>query len=148
MPIQAFLVRILLIPTQLVLHLAIKVYKETLGWADHDEVITTPFTFVSPNHTILYEKLHPVFADVDESLCLDPQPFLHSNNLHRYVGMGGNADRLSDVMDICRRRHLVLILDAAHMAGAQYKGGPRRAGYRLFRLFFSGSQKSQLEIPG
>ena len=36
-----------------------------------DEIITTPLTFVSTNHSILYENLQPVFADVDEHLCLD-----------------------------------------------------------------------------
>ena len=41
--------------------------------ATGDEVITTPLTFVSTNHAILYENLRPVFADVDEYLCLDPQ---------------------------------------------------------------------------
>jgi transketolase len=34
-------------------------------------VITTPLTFVSTNHAILYERLTPVFADVDrDSWCL------------------------------------------------------------------------------
>src|SRR5689334_9012640 len=54
------------------LHLAVKVLKDRLGWEDGDEIITTPLTFVSTNHPILYENLNPVFADVDESLCLDP----------------------------------------------------------------------------
>lgn len=54
------------------LHLAVKLLKLHGGWAEGDEVITTPLTFVSSNHAILYENLKPVFADVDEYLCLDP----------------------------------------------------------------------------
>src|SRR5881394_596340 len=54
------------------LHLAVKLLKEQHGWADGDEIITTPLTFVSTNHAILYERMRPVFADVDEYLCLDP----------------------------------------------------------------------------
>ncbi len=48
------------------LHLALKVFKEKYGWEDGDEIITTPLTFVSTNHAIMYENLKPVFADVDE----------------------------------------------------------------------------------
>ena len=43
------------------------------GWQDGDDIISTPITFVSTNHAILYENMHPVFADVDEYLCLDPK---------------------------------------------------------------------------
>src|SRR5580658_5233384 len=53
------------------LHLAFYMFKSKYGWVDGDEVITTPLTFVSTNHAILYERLTPIFADVDESLCLD-----------------------------------------------------------------------------
>ena len=54
------------------LHLAFKILKMVHKWEDGDEVITTPLTFVSTNHAILYENLHAVFADVDDQLCLDP----------------------------------------------------------------------------
>ena len=55
------------------LHLAVAQLKQSYGWSDGDEIITTPITFVSTNHAILYEKLTPVFADVDKYMCLDPQ---------------------------------------------------------------------------
>ena len=55
------------------LHLATNILKRRYGWQDGDEIITTPITFVSTNHAILYENLKPVFADVDEYLCLDPE---------------------------------------------------------------------------
>lgn len=53
------------------LHLALQLLKDKYGWEDGDEVITTPLTFVSTNHAILYSNLRPIFADVDEFLCLD-----------------------------------------------------------------------------
>ncbi len=52
-------------------------FKATDGWQDEDEVITTPLTFISTNHAILYERLKPVFADVDDTLCLDPKSILN-----------------------------------------------------------------------
>ena len=55
------------------LHLAFEIFKKKYGWLDGDEVITTPLTFVSVNHAILYANLKPIFADVDQYLCLDLQ---------------------------------------------------------------------------
>ncbi len=107
------------------LHLALKIFKDELGWKDGDEVITTPLTFVSTNHAILYERLRPVFADVDETLCLDPhsieQRITPRTRAVMFVGMAGNAGRLKDVRDLCKKRNLKLILDAAHMAGTYYQ---------------------------
>jgi dTDP-4-amino-4,6-dideoxygalactose transaminase len=54
------------------LYMAFDIFKKSYNWADGDEVITTGLTFVSSNHAILLSGLKPVFADVDDSLCLDP----------------------------------------------------------------------------
>src|SRR5258708_4426815 len=48
------------------LHLAIAQLKQVHGWQDGDEIISTPITFVSTNHTILHAGLTPIFGDVDE----------------------------------------------------------------------------------
>lgn len=55
------------------LNISFDILKERYGWSDEDEVITTPLTFVSSNHAILLNGLKPVFADVDDTLCLDPK---------------------------------------------------------------------------
>jgi len=108
------------------LHLALHVLGRMDDWQDGDEVITTPLTFVSTNHAIVYERLRPVFADVDQHLCLDPES-IESRITDRtravvFVGLGGNAGQLGAVADLCRRRGLRLILDAAHMAGSRIHG--------------------------
>lgn len=103
------------------LHLALRVLKQTGQWEDGDEVITTPLTFVSTNHAILYERLTPVFADVDETLCMDlTDAFMKVTSKTRailFVGMGGNVGKMSDIRTYCRAKGLKFILDAAHMAG-------------------------------
>jgi dTDP-4-amino-4,6-dideoxygalactose transaminase len=108
------------------LHLAVRLLKDTYGWRDQDEVITTPLTFVSTNHVLLYENLMPVFADVDSSLCLDPasieERITRRTRAVMFVGMGGNSGRLSAVAALCRERGLRLVLDAAHMAGTRLAG--------------------------
>ncbi len=112
------------------LHLALHIFKKELKWLEGDEIITTPLTFVSTNHVILYERLKPVFADVDEYLCLDPSS-VEKRITGRtrgviFVGLGGNTGKFEEIVDICRKHDLRLILDAAHMAGTRLRG--RQAG--------------------
>jgi dTDP-4-amino-4,6-dideoxygalactose transaminase len=108
------------------LHLAVRLFKEHHNWQEGDEIISTPLTFVSTNHAILYERLHPIFADVDEYLCLSPKSVLeHVTRRTRaviFVGMGGNTGRLGEVAQICADRGLRLILDASHMSGTRLHG--------------------------
>lgn len=108
------------------LHLAVKILKEYYGWQDDDEVISTPLTFVSTNHAIAYEKLKVVFADVDEYLCLDPQDVEKKigpkTRAVMFVGLGGNTGRYAEIVSLCNKYNLKLILDAAHMAGTRLYG--------------------------
>ncbi|HQR11100.1 MAG TPA: DegT/DnrJ/EryC1/StrS family aminotransferase [Casimicrobiaceae bacterium] len=108
------------------LHLALEVLKRRNGWSAGDEVISTPLTFVSTNHAILHAGLAPVFADVDEHLCLDPASVLQRitprTRAVMFVGIGGNVGRYAEIVQICRERGLTLVLDAAHMAGTRYRG--------------------------
>jgi len=51
------------------LHLIVR----ALGWGEGDEVITTPFSFVASANCLMYEKVRPVFVDIDpETRCIDP----------------------------------------------------------------------------
>jgi dTDP-4-amino-4,6-dideoxygalactose transaminase len=121
------------------LHMAVHILKTRYGWADDDEVITTPLTFVSTNHAILYCQLRPVFADVDEYLCLDPasveQRISPRTRAVMFVGMGGNAGQYEKIVELCRNRGLKLILDAAHMAGTRLGG--RQIGSEADAVVFS-----------
>ncbi len=108
------------------LHLALRILGRTDGWRPGDEVITTALTFVSTNHVILHEGLVPVFADVDEHLCLDPSSVAERISARTravmFVGVGGNTGRLEEVAALCRERGIRLVLDAAHMAGTRLGG--------------------------
>lgn len=108
------------------LHLAFELFKTKYGWADGDEVITTPLTFVSSNHAILYSNLTPVFADVDDSLCLDPASvearITDKTRAVIFVGIGGNVGHYERVLKLCRERGIKVILDAAHMSGSRVNG--------------------------
>ncbi len=121
------------------LHMALRLFKDRHGWHDGDEVITTPLTFVSTNHAIMYERLQPVFADVDQYLCLDPaavaQAITPRTRAVMFVGLGGNAGQLDEIRKLCAARNLQLILDAAHMSGTWLNG--KHAGYDCDAAVFS-----------
>lgn len=121
------------------LHLAFELFKTKYGWADGDEVITTPLTFVSTNHAILYSGLTPVFADVDESLCLDPDSIADRitdrTRAVIFVGLGGNVGQYDKVVALCKEKGIKLVLDAAHMSGTRYKG--RHVGHDADVTVFS-----------
>lgn len=108
------------------LHLAVKILKMKYGWSDGDEIISTPITFVSTNLAIEYENLRPVFADVDEYLCIDPadleKKITDKTRAVIFVGYGGRVGQLKRVIEICREHNLKLILDAAHMSGTRAEG--------------------------
>lgn len=105
------------------LHLAIKILKDANKWSNDDEIITTPLTFVSSNHSIMYEGLKPVFADIDSFLCLDPlsveSKITKKTKAVLFVGVGGNAGQYSKIVELCKKHKLKLILDAAHMSGTK-----------------------------
>jgi len=108
------------------LQIALRALRITRGWKPGDEVITTPLTFVSTNEVILEEGLTPVFADVDEYLCLNPgeiaRLFGPKTRAVVFVGLGGQTGRFQEVVRDCRRLGLALILDGAHLAGARIDG--------------------------
>ena len=108
------------------LHLAVKILKMQNGWNDGDEIISTPITFISTNHAIMYENLHVTFADVDEYLCLDPvdveKKITDKTRAVIFVGYGGRVGQLDKIIEICKKHGLKLILDAAHMSGTRVNG--------------------------
>lgn len=125
------------------LHLAFKILKDANKWTDGDEIITTPLTFVSSNHSILYENLKPVFADIDEYLCLDPESveskITKKTRAILYVGIGGNSGQFNKIVSLCKKYELKLILDAAHMSGTfiNFENNIHHAGYNADVSIFS-----------
>lgn len=113
------------------LDLAVNVLKEQNGWQDGDEIISTPMTFVSTNHAILYNKMKVVFADVDEYLCLDPKSveerITAKTKAVMFVGLGGNTGRFFRSQKNSRIRNLFGRTEAFH----------RRQFFSLFQ-FVSG----------
>ncbi|HEY3975007.1 MAG TPA: DegT/DnrJ/EryC1/StrS family aminotransferase [Candidatus Sulfotelmatobacter sp.] len=105
------------------LHLALL----AAGVGPGDEVITVPFTFVASVAAVLYAGARPVLVDIDpRSFTMDPSAIEAAITprtkailpVHLY---GQSAD-MDPIMEIARRRGLVVIEDAAQAHGAKYKG--------------------------
>lgn len=109
------------------LNLAVNTLKELYDWNDGDEVITTPLTFISTNHAIIKSNLKAVFADIDDTLCLDPDSvekhITDKTKAIMFVGFGGTFGQWDKIVEIAKKHNLKLILDAAHMAGTRYVNG-------------------------
>jgi 8-amino-3,8-dideoxy-alpha-D-manno-octulosonate transaminase len=91
-----------------------------------DEVILPPFTFVADVETVLLAGAVPVFADIDQTLCLDPEAvetaITPKTKAVIVVHMCGSMARIDALADVCRRHHVTLIEDAAQAAGAGFRG--------------------------
>lgn len=97
------------------------------GVGEGDEVITTPITFAASANCALYCGARPVFADINpETYNIDPAcveaaitPRTKAVVAVDYTGQSIDFDPLRE---ICRRHHLTLIEDGAHVIGTKYKG--------------------------
>jgi 8-amino-3,8-dideoxy-alpha-D-manno-octulosonate transaminase len=91
-----------------------------------DEVILPPFTFVADVETVLLAGAVPVFAEIDQTLCLAPRSveaaITSKTKAVIVVHMCGSMARIDALADVCRRHHLTLIEDAAQAAGASFHG--------------------------
>ncbi len=92
-----------------------------------DEVITSPFTFVSTVNVIEHQKAKPVLADIDPGTYnLDPENIEECITKNTkaiipvdYAGQPCDLDKIKDIAD---DHDLLVIEDAAHSVGAKYKG--------------------------
>ncbi|MEI6632991.1 MAG: aminotransferase class V-fold PLP-dependent enzyme [Chlamydiota bacterium] len=108
------------------LHLALL----AAGIGPGDEVITTSMTFAATANMIALVGAKPVFADIRDDLNIDPglieaaiTPRTKAVMPVHFAGYPCDMDR---IMEIARRRGLLVIEDAAHAIGTEYRG--RRIG--------------------
>ena len=91
-----------------------------------DEVILPPFTFVADLEMVLLAGAVPVFAEIDQTLCLDPRSVASAitpkTKAVLVVHMCGSMARIDALVELCRTHKLILIEDAAQAAGATFRG--------------------------
>ena len=91
-----------------------------------DEVVVPPFTFVATVEAILQAGAVPVFAEIDDTLCLDPAGVAavvgDRTRAVMPVHMCGSMARIDELADMCRRNGLILIEDACQAVGGTFQG--------------------------
>jgi dTDP-4-amino-4,6-dideoxygalactose transaminase len=97
------------------------------GIGKGDEVITSPMTFTSTANVVHQVGAKPVFADIEgDTFNIDPEAI--KDKITRKtkaiipVHYGGQPCAMSEILEIARENNLIVIEDAAHAAGAKYKG--------------------------
>jgi perosamine synthetase len=105
------------------LHLALTAFNFSPG----AKVLVPAITFVSTALAVLYNRLSPVFVDIDpDTLGLDLEDLDRKTSADCVavipVHMGGHPVPMEKLLEIARRRHLAVIEDCAHCAGGAYRG--------------------------
>ena len=93
------------------------------------EVITTPFTFVATTHSLYWNKIRPVFCDIEpDYYTLDParveELITPWTTAILAVHVFGRPCNLEALADIAKRHNLTLIYDAAHAFGVTVDDKP------------------------
>ncbi len=97
------------------------------GIGEGDEVITTPMTFAASANCVLYVGAKPVFADINPSTYnIDPEDIRRKITKKTKaiipVHYTGQPCDMDEIRKIAEEYGLVIIEDAAHALGAEYKG--------------------------
>jgi perosamine synthetase len=99
------------------------------GVGPEDEVIVPAVTFAASANAVLYQGARPVFADVrPETLNVDPADveakLTSRTRAIVAVDFAGQPADLDELRALARGHGLVLVEDAAHALGAEYRGRP------------------------
>jgi len=113
---------------------------EVAGIAKGDEAITTPITFAATANAVVYCDGRPVFADGrEDTLNIDVREIERRLTPRTRailpVDFTGHPADLDEIMAIARDRKLIVIEDACHALGAEYRG--RKTGSLADMTVFS-----------
>lgn len=97
------------------------------GIKEGDEVITTPITFAASANSVLYCGGKPVFADINPNTYnIDPdeirKQITSKTKAIIPVHFTGQPCDMKQIVEIAKESNLIVIEDAAHAVGADYKG--------------------------
>jgi len=98
-----------------------------LGVGPGDEVITTPFTFVSTASTILHQNAVPIFADIElDTLNIDPadveRKITDRTKAIVVVHLAGHPAEMDPILKVAREHGVAVVEDCAQAIGSEYRG--------------------------
>ena len=100
---------------------------KTAGIKEGDEVVTTPLTFVATSNMISVLGAKPVFVDVEQdTLNINPELIERSitsrTKAIATVDFAGVSCDYDKILKIAKENKLLLVEDACHALGTEYKG--------------------------
>ena len=105
---------------------ALSVALAACGVGVGDEVIVPPFTFVATVEAVMSAGAVPVFADIDETLCLDPESLEKAltprTKAVLVVHMCGAMAEIDRIKAFCEQKDLILVEDACQALGGAFHG--------------------------
>lgn len=97
-----------------------------LGIGPGDEIILPGYTFIASISSVIYSRAIPVFAEIDESLTIDPSDIekriTTKTKAIMPVHMLGNPCNMDKILEIAKKYKLFVVEDVCQAAGASYKG--------------------------
>lgn len=91
-----------------------------------DEVIVPPFTYIATVEAVLFIGALPVFAEIDETLCLSAEGIRKAitpkTKAVCLVHMCGGMAEMDSIMQVVNENNLILVEDAGQAFAASYKG--------------------------
>lgn len=124
---------------------AIHLSLASLGLGPGDEVIVPEITWVATANPVCLVGATPVFADVEEAdWCVSARTIAERITSRTraviVVDLYGNTPQMDEILDLCRRRGLPIIEDAAEAVGARYRDRPAGALGDIGVFSFHGSK--------
>jgi len=105
---------------------AIAIALASAGIGAGDEVIVPPFTFIASVEAVLFIGAIPIFAEIDETLCLSAQGIKNAITSKTkgicLVHMCGGMADMDGIMQVAKEHDLILVEDAGQAFAASYKG--------------------------
>jgi len=91
-----------------------------------DEVIVPPFTYIATVEAVLLIGAIPVFAEIDETLCLSAEgiekAITPKTKALCLVHMCGGMANMDSILPVIQKHNLTLVEDAGQAFSASYKG--------------------------
>ncbi|MCE2741563.1 MAG: aminotransferase class I/II-fold pyridoxal phosphate-dependent enzyme [Sphingobacteriales bacterium] len=91
-----------------------------------DEVIVPPFTYIASVEAVIFAGALPVFAEIDETLCLSAEGIKKAitpkTKAVLLVHMCGQMAQMDEIMAVVKEHNLVLVEDAGQAMAASFKG--------------------------
>jgi 8-amino-3,8-dideoxy-alpha-D-manno-octulosonate transaminase len=91
-----------------------------------DEVIVPPFTYIATVEAVIFAGALPVFAEIDETLCLSAEGIRKAISPKTkaicLVHMCGQMAQMDEIMKVVKEHNLILVEDAGQAMAASFNG--------------------------